>query len=137
MTQFTFIIKENGQLPDGIKSTLLSLFKEFAGKKVNMIFTEAKDKRSLNQNDYYRGAILPHVRNMMKEVGDLRSLDDWHESLLENFSPVMEVSDIKRTESYLRPKRTHMMSIEEMNQFITAISAECAIRGFPVPLMEV
>lgn len=134
---FTFIMKENGQLPDGMKSTLLSLFKEFSGKKVNMTFAEAKGKRSLDQNAYYRGVILPHVRNMMKEAGDLRSLDDWHETLLESFSPAMTIKDIKGIEGYLRPKRTHRMSIEEMNQFITAISAECADRGFPVPLMEV
>lgn len=128
-------MREDGKLPEGIKKTLARIFPSFAGKKISLSIAEAKERRSLDQNAYYRGVVLPHVRSMMYEAGDARSIDEWHETLLQAFSPLAEIKDLNG-DRFLHPKRTHLMNADEMAKFITAITAECAERGSPVPARE-
>jgi hypothetical protein len=131
MPKLTFVMTMDGNLPAGIKATLAGLLPTFAGKKVIFSISEAKDKRSLNQNDFYRTVILPHVREMMYDLGDARSLDAWHEVLLLSFSPLVSMVALNG-DPVMLPKRTRAMEKPEMTAFITAIIAECADRGYPV-----
>jgi len=39
-------------------------------------------------------------------------------------------------ETTKQPQRTHLMDVATMAAFITAISAEMASRGYPVPIKE-
>lgn len=133
--ELTFMLMPDGKIPDGIKQNLITILPDFKGKKIRMTIEEAKERRSLDQNSYYRGVILPHVRKAMAEEGDMRSLDDWHECLLASFSPMSKVTNMKGADS-LAPQRTHKMNVEEMGKFITAITAEMAMRNYPVPISE-
>lgn len=135
MTQYTFCMLDNGRLPDGIKQTLANVFPSYAGKKVRLAIDEAKERRSLDQNSYYRAAILPHVRRVRFEAGDPMNLDAVHEDLIKTFAPVISAKDMYG-KAYTRPMRTHEMSVSEMAQFITAISAVMAQFGSPVPMQE-
>lgn len=135
MTTLTFCILDNGRLPEGIRETLARIFPSFAGKKMRLVIEEAKDKRSLGQNSYYRGFILPHVRQVRFKNGDPVSLDNAHEDLLEEFAPrVTGVTLLGK--KYGRAKRTHEMNVTEMAEFITAITARMAQFNDPVPMQE-
>lgn len=135
MPSYSFIVTPEGKLPQGIKTTLASLIPAFAGKKMRLTIEEAKDKRNLGQNSLYRGYVLPHLRMAMFQDGDARSLDEWHEVLLASFAPTImrEGLNGQRTQ---QPKRTREMSEKEMSDFIAAIDAETASRGYPRPIPE-
>lgn len=135
MTTYTFCMLEDGKMPIGIKETLARLFPSFAGKKIRLSIEEAKDKRSLNQNSYYRGYVLTHVRHIRAENGDPVSLDKAHEDLLEEFAEQVG-SKTFTGRRYTRPMRTHEMNVEQMANFITAITAMMANFGNPIPLNE-
>jgi hypothetical protein len=135
MTTYTFCMNEDGKMPVGIKETLARLFPSLAGKKIRLSIEEAKDKRSLDQNAYYRGFVLTHVRHVRLENGDPVSLDQAHEDLLEQFSPRVEGKTLLG-KPYSRAKRTHEMNVEEMANFITVITATMADFGNPMPIRE-
>lgn len=133
MREYNFMVPDNGKLTDGARQIMANVIATFAGKHIRITVAEKKEKRSLDQNAYYRGVVLPHVRRVMFECGDARSLDDWHEVLLLSFSPLVNVTALNG-DSVLLPERTHKMSVEDMAKFITLVSAEMAMRGEPVPV---
>jgi len=133
--KLSFIVTPQGLLPEGIRDTLKRVIPTFAGKRMWLELREFKEKRSLDQNSYYRGVVLPHVRMVMFEAGDANTVDYWHEVLLSSFAPLVDVVNI-HGEVTKQPQRTHLMDVETMNKFITAISAEMATRGYPVPIKE-
>jgi len=126
---------ENGKMPEGMKATLLNVFPSYAGKKIKLSIAEAKEKRSLDQNAYYWTAIVPHVRKVRFDMGDPLSIDQVHEDLLKQFAPVVSGKDLMGGQ-YARPKRSKEMSVAEMAEYITAITATMAQFGNPVPLRE-
>lgn len=134
-TSYSFWMREDGKLPDSMKVTLARIFPSYAGKKISLDIHEAKDKRSLDQNSYYRGYILTHVRQVRFDNGDPISLDKAHEDLLEEFAPRIE-GKMLAGKIYTRAKRTHEMDVKEMSDFVTAITATMANFGYPVPMFE-
>lgn len=129
----SFQVPDNGKLTDGSRQVMANIIAGYAGKRIKITVQEWKEKRSLDQNSLYRGYILPHVRKVMFEAGDARSLEAWHEVLIETFSPIIEYVDMKNIMKH-RHLRTHEMDTKQMGEFITAISAEMASRGYPVPV---
>ena len=135
MRNLCFKVQDNGTLTDGARKTCANIISEFAGKIITISIGEKKDKRSLSQNDYYRGVVLPHVKRTMLEEGDARSLDDWHEVLLLSFAPLVNTKAFNG-DNIMLPQRTRTMNVGTMAKFITAIIAEMASRGYPVPTSD-
>lgn len=129
----TFRVLDDGKIPSGIRHTLSLLFPAYAGKVLRLSISEAKDKRSLDQNSYYWVAIVPHMRKYRFECGDALSIEQVHEDMLEQFAPTVTA---KRPDGtlYTRPKRSKEMDVSEMAQYITAITAWLATEGWPVPM---
>lgn len=132
----SFMVQEDGTLTEGARKTCARLIATMAGKHIHITIAEKKEKRSLDQNAYYRGVVLPHVRAVMMEAGHPESTDYWHEVLLESFAPHVQTTNLNGEIIGTRPKRTHLMTMEEMALFITAVSAEMASRGDPVPTRD-
>lgn len=135
MSTYTFCMLENGRIPDGMKTKLANIFPYYAGKKIRLSISEAKEKRSLEQNSYYWVAIVPHVRKARFDMGDPLSIEQVHEDLLNQFAPRVEATRMDGT-VYSRPMRSKEMSMDHMANYITAISGFMAIMGYPVPLKE-
>lgn len=135
MNTYTFCMLENGKMPEGMRLTLANIFPSFAGKKLKLTIAEAKEKRSKSQNDYYWTAIVPHVRKVRFEMGDPLSTEQVHEDLLAQFAPGKEAKRLDG-QSYNRPMRSKEMSVPEMAEYITAITACMAQFGNPVPTKE-
>lgn len=133
MPSYTFFMQETGKLPDAIKQTLANVLPSYAGKKVRLSIDEAKDKRSLDQNAYMHGVIIAHVRKVRFDNGDPVSIEQAHEDLLKQFAPTVECRTIKG-EIYTRPMRSKEMSVKEMADYLTAITAFMANFGAPVPI---
>lgn len=133
MTQLTFMVQPDGMLPPGIRNSLKHIVPSFAGKKVQLSIGEAKEKRSISQNAYLYGVIEPHVRAVRAENGDPVSMKQIHEELLAEFAPQVQSRKLDGT-MHARPMRSHEMSVEQMNDYITAITAAMANFGNPVPM---
>jgi len=130
-----FYVTPEGKLPEVIKKNLQTIIPTFAGKRIRFEIKEWKETRSIDQNSYYWGVILPHVRMVMLESGDANTVEYWHEALLSTFAPLVDVVNI-HGEVIKQPQRSHQMDVATMANYITAISAEMASRGFPVPIKE-
>lgn len=120
MAQFTFYVTESGRLPQGIASTLTARLKELAGKKCTIKLEEAKDKRSNDANAFYWSCVVPLVRQFRLEQGDAVSLEDVHEDLLQEFSPLVERKMMDGTVK-LVPMRSKHMTVEQFHKYILAI----------------
>lgn len=124
---------DGGKLPEGAKSALATILPEFAGKEVSITIKEKKERRNNDQNAYYWGVIIPHVRKVRAEHGDPVSEDVVHEDLLFEFAPRVEGKALK-TDNGKRPMRSKEMSVKEFSEYVTVITATMANLGFPVPL---
>lgn len=134
MKNLTFVITEDGKLPMGIRETLKRYIPTLSGKKVTLSLGIAKDRRSLEQNRLY-WKVVEHVRSVMLEAGDPMPKEHWHETLLEQFAPRVEYTDLNGVLK-TRPMRSKEMNVEQMSDYITAIMAEMANRGDPVPMED-
>ena len=132
MREYNFMVHENGKLTDASRQIMANVISTFAGKWIKISVAERKEKRSLNQNDYYWGVIVPHVRKVRFESGDPLTAEQTHEDLLEQFAPGVSM---KRLDGavYSRPMRSKEMSVAEMATYITAITETMAAFGEPVP----
>jgi hypothetical protein len=71
---FKFDISEEGKVAKVHQKTYFDDFlKQFAGKSVKVTVEKWKKQRSLNQNSYYWGCVLPCVIDGMVDVGYPRS----------------------------------------------------------------
>jgi len=135
MQPLTFQVLPDGKLPIGIRETLQRVIPTYAGRRVKLHLQEAREKRSLDQNNYLYGVIEPHVRNVRAESGDPVSLDQVHEELLSEFAPTVVYTRIDGSKA-TRPMRSHEMSVAQMTDYITGITARMAQFGFPVPVED-
>ena len=132
---YSFMVLPSGKLPDGIKAALALVIPTYAGKKLRFTVEEAKEKRALDQNSYYWAAIVPHVRKYRAEMGDPVSIDQTHEDLLEQFAPRVAATRLDRT-PYTRAMRSKEMSVQQMAEYITVITATMAQFGNPVLTLD-
>jgi hypothetical protein len=136
MQPLNCVVTAEGTLPRYISEECKCIVAKLAGKHIKIKIWEAGDNLTNPQRRFYRGRVLPHVRTMMHEAGDVRSEDAWHEVLLEEFAPRKEVKLVSGA-VVTRPKRSgngeEDMTKAEMIDYITAILAECAMRNDPVP----
>lgn len=133
MPEYNFMVQENGKLTDGSRQIMANVIAGFAGKWIKIAVCERKEKRSLDQNSYYWGVIVPHVRKVRFEMGDPLTIEQVHEDLLAQYSPSVTM---KRMDGafYTRPLRSKEMYVAEMAAYITAITETMASFGFPVPI---
>ncbi len=70
----------NGEIVN--KITVRNAFKDLADGRYSLKI-EAANKRSLNQNAYYWGVVLPLVKDGLRDIGyrEIKTIDDTHEAL--------------------------------------------------------
>lgn len=71
----------NGQPKIARRSELDEALKSFEGKEFQITVEKKKKSRSLNQNAYYWGVVIPMVRGAMHDLGMKLSRQEVHELL--------------------------------------------------------
>lgn len=133
MLTLNFQVQDDGALTVAARKLCANAIAAHAGQWIKISIAERKEKRTLSQNDYYHGVIIPHVRLFRFDQGDPVSPEAVHEDLLAQFAPYVEAKRMDGT-IYQRPKRSKEMSVDEMANYITAIQATMASFGAPVPM---
>lgn len=122
--KLTFIVNEQGKLPQAIKNTLARVIPEMANKKVTLTLIEAKDKRSLQQNSYWFAMLDKYVVPVFREAGSNWSDFDIHEEIMKELGyekamvkPNGEIVakrlhssefDVKAWEEFMERARAHL-----------------------------
>jgi hypothetical protein len=135
MKPLNFQVQGDGTLTPFSRQLCANVIAGFAGKWIQIVFSERKEKRSLDQNAYYWSAIVPHVRKVRMEMGDPLSMDQVHEDLLAQFAPNVSAKRLDE-KPYGRSMRSKEMSVKEMSDYVTAITGFMAAFGHPVPIKE-
>lgn len=90
----------NGKIKRNSK-TVIDAFKAFEGKNLILILKPLKNTRSVSQNAYYWGVVIPIWQNILKtEWGDFYSKEETHDFLKYNCNyiekPNMQTGEIIR-----------------------------------------
>ena len=82
----------NGKIKRNAK-TVIDAFKAFEGKNITLILMPLKKQRSISQNAYYWGVVIPIWQNILKtEWGEFYSKEETHEFLKYNCNFVERVN---------------------------------------------
>ena len=83
--QFQGEVSESGKLTIFKRNSFLNELHLFAGKKVILTVEKKKRKRSLDQNAYYWGVVVPEVKRGYYDVGYIYSESETHDELKKMF----------------------------------------------------
>lgn len=78
-----FIIK-SGSIEDGLLAEIKSIVLKATCKWLSIEIKEHKNQRSLNQNAYYWGVVVPAVRDLFIGNGDMLDAEEVHDYLKRN-----------------------------------------------------
>src|SRR5680860_984296 len=83
----------NGKIKRNAK-TVIDAFKSFEGKNLTLILKPLRNTRSVNQNAYYWGVVIPIWQNIFKtEWGEFYSKEETHEFLKYNCNYLEKVNE--------------------------------------------
>jgi hypothetical protein len=114
---------------------VLQIVKSFEGKEIELTFNPINKKRSISQNGYYWGVVIPIMQNTMIDIGNLMDNEDVHLLLRAKFLKEILAVDENTGEVCERVKSTTELSTFEFNQYITKIRM-WAIDFFGVEIPE-
>lgn len=90
------------------------------------------DRRSIQQNRYYWGIVIPFFQSQLKNLGYKLEPDEMHDYLKIKFNG-REIYDVESNEAIKVPQSTAQLSKQEFNEFIERID-KFSIEYFNSPL---
>jgi len=111
----------NGTLELTNKTEFKTDIANFEGKEVVITIEKKSKKRSLKQNRYYWGVVVPLVKAGMIEVGYRMTTETTHEYLLANFN-IIELVNEHSGEILKSIGRTTEMSTIEITTYFEKIA---------------
>jgi hypothetical protein len=85
-----FIIK-SGTVQEGLLAEIKAIILQSTCKLLSIEIKEHKNKRSLNQNAYYWGVVVPAVRDLFIGNGDMLDAEEVHDFLKRNVGKLTRV----------------------------------------------
>lgn len=125
---------ENGKIPRDVAEDIAAIFRRMEGKRLVISIKEWKRRRSLKQNNFYFGVVIPLVCDLFRESGNDAHPETIHAYLKEHVGGMVSV--------ILDPhgKRTSVvgssadLSTEGWEKYIEKIRAWAAGFGWIIPL---
>lgn len=122
-----------GKIPPHISQGVRDIFSRMEGKTAKITIQERKKQRSLNQNSFYYGVVIPVVQNMFFDAGQSVSSDTVHEYLkrhVGNLTMTLQTPDGK-IETVTRSSTE--LNTMDWEIFIEQVRAWAAQWGIEVP----
>lgn len=95
------------------------------GKPLRIILTSSDKKRTLEQNSFYWGFLLPQIAEQTWVEGRQYSDEVWHVHLAELFAEKEEIEMPDGT-IFIRPKSTTKMKVAEFSKYLQQVEAYAA-----------
>jgi hypothetical protein len=124
----------DGKIPTAVMHRLLDAVAKMDGKRLILALREQKRRRSLNQNAYYWGVVLPPILQMFREAGNGVDAEDVHTYLKEHVGKLKQVFVTKDGEVLTGAGSTAKLSTQEMEVYLDRVRAWAAEYGVAIPL---
>ena len=125
----------NGHLPPDIVSSIRNALHNLEGKIARITIERQKKRRSLNQNAFYWGVVIPCVVEVLEDYGNEADADMAHEVAKHCFLPDSGKRRVSMNGAPLCETLTSAtLSTIEWEDYMTKIRAFCAENGVQVPL---
>lgn len=118
------------------RNLIINTIKSLEGKKVLITIEKLKKSRSLEQNRYYFGAVLPLVQDGLYEAtGEMKNTEEIHYGiLLKMFAPEKEIVNINTGECITEKLSSSQMSTTQFMEYILEIQKWAAeFLGIDIP----
>ena len=112
---------ENGTLKFKQRSTVLSDIAQMRDGEYVMTIERKRRKRSLMQNAYYWGVVVPLVKEGLLDIGYRMTMEDTHEFLKGRFNIVEKVNE-KTGEILKSVGSTSQMTTSQMMDYFAEIT---------------
>ena len=123
----------NGELSDYAQLQFLAELSHHDGKDVCITIERKRKKRSLNQNHFYWGVVIPHVRYILESYGNEVDDDETH-SFLKQHVGKLRTSVIGGKGNRLDVlKSSAQLTTAEFEEYILKVRAWSATEGVQIP----
>lgn len=132
--EWTFQVSNAGHLPGQVRLEFDDLVRSLAGKRVTIKLMKYQKKRSLSQNAFYHGAIVPAVTQMFRDAGNYVDEDDTHTYLKLRVGKLSRVIVTPDGEVVKTLGSTAKLSTMEFENYLAMIRAWAAEYGCVLPM---
>lgn len=123
----------NGKIPAAVSQEIAEIIRAFEGKALAIKVSVAGKKRSLSQNAFYWGAVLPAVHEMFTAAGNDVSEPEVHEYLKEHVGKMVKgITGPDGRRSFVVRSSTELTTTE-WETFMDQIRAWAAPLGAEIP----
>lgn len=123
---------ENCQLPEHAELRFLAELAHHDGREICITIERPKKKRSLSQNAYYWGVVIPLCRQLLEEYGNDVDEEETHSFLKEHVGKLTSsVIDGKGRKAIT--KSSASLSTAEFEQYLLRVTAWAAQEGVMIP----
>lgn len=123
-----------GFIPTSVLQRLGLAVARMEGKRLIVTLKEQKRRRSLNQNAYYWGCVLPPIVLMFRDAGNNVDAEDVHSYLKEHVGKLKQVFVTADGEILTGAGSTSKLSTVEMEVYLEKVRAWAAEHGVGIPL---
>ena len=123
----------NGKLPDGIRMMIAQAIAALDGKRITITVAVAKKRRSLNQNAFYWGSVVPLVIELFAEHGTDIDADQCHEYLKKHVMGISEVVKAPDGTQHIVAGKSRDLATVEWENNMEKIRAWAAQYGKAIP----
>lgn len=124
----------DGKIPTAVLHRLMDAVSRLPGKPFVLTLKEQKRKRSLNQNNYYFGVVVPAVTGMFREHGNYYDEHDVHEFLKLRVGKLAQNMLMPDGEVVKSLGSTAKLTTQEFEVYMEKIRAWAAEYGLAIPL---
>lgn len=122
----------NGHLPDAAELQLIAELAHHDGKDICITVERKRKKRSLSQNAYYWGVVIPICRKILEEYGNEVDDEETHSFLKEHVGKLTgSVVDGKGRRAIT--KSSASLSTAEFEQYIMRVTVWAATENVIIP----
>lgn len=124
---------KDGQLPDDAELRFIAELAHHSDKDVCITIERKRKKRSLNQNQYYWGVVIPLIRAMLEDYGNEVDDEETHSFLKEHVGKLTSsvVDSVGRRLAVT--KSSASLSTAEFEAYLLRVTAWASQEGVIIP----
>lgn len=125
---------KDGKVPAGVSQAIRDILAGMSGKSIVIRLSEYRKRRSLKQNRFYFGIVVPLILDMFTEAGNNTDEDEVHEYLKEHVGKLVTVMEDPSGVRHKVVRSSRSLTTAEWEDYITKIRAWAAEFGIAVPM---
>ncbi len=129
-----FSVVENGHLNKSCREALAKALKTLEGKPCKVTLEERKKIRSLSQNAYYWGVVIPAIVNLFNEHGNNVCAEQVHEFLKDEVGKLTETVSLPDGELKKISGSSAALKAHEFELYLERVRAWAASWEVAIPL---